>query len=1043
MTDFTIKKTLPSSSATARAMGWLEIGNEIWATTEDKVYYSSDGGTFFSDIPMKDFNGVVLTSTPTKVFVFEQNSTVHIIVAYDTQNDIMEWQTTHFKTVALTGGVDTDVEDFVMFGGEVHFLYKGVFSGKALIRKWDGASFLTTTVRDASLISAIDFSTLCVHAGELTYIVNKSGVDGYVESFDGVVTFTNHGLVPVANKGRQTASYGGKVYMISSGGGLYEITLGAYSIVLIDALSGFTTLTTSAGMVEFDSLLYILTAAQNDAAPDDVDVYTYDGATLTAVQTIAGEQFGRLQLSDGDLVADLTPNRFYHLVDPLFTFVYNVPGYSKTNETALGADDGTITQDVDIPSATGAIEYRLLDSLEVEVATWQSSPIFTGLVPGLYIIEAKDTLGTIQNASVISILEFQENPVEQQPSRTRNVVNTPNFSRFYQIFGMTLDEFQELDGDLPPPLDNVLPAVPVTAFGFEVFDANADRIYFNTSVPITGSTFAGFSVATPAKTITAISINAGGTTGHYLTVDTIYAFGDVPTITYDGASSDIIDAEGTGLAAFTAEPIINNVLRIEFKYMVTVAAMETISLPMFSGDDSLYDFGVTFGDGSGDKAVSAYGDADRTHQYTLAGTYEITIWDQFDRVLFADSPLSIVSLSRWGVAGISDSAFLDCTNLATISATDVPTIGTSLNSSFSGCTILATVTSVGGWDVSLVTDMDRVFRNCPLFNGDVSTWTTSAMVDVLESFENCSVFNQNISGWDMSNVTAMTRTFSGCSLFNNGGVALSWVDLDAVVTFSSTFSGCAVFNQDVSTWSFAAATTINSLFFNCTVFNKPLNDWSVGGITSMNSTLRGCNAFNQTLVSWDVSAVTDMTDLFRSCTNFNQNISGWTTSALELTNGMFRSATSFDQNLGGWDVTNLTSATSMFLSVTLSTANYDALLVGWGAQVVQGGVSFNAGGSTYTETAVDSGTTDATTANKLVDSTQNFLTTVTANDIAHNTTDSTFGKATAIDSDTTLSVSNDVFPTAKNYVIQSSGAAKGRFELADTNTWTIIDGGAV
>lgn len=463
MTDFTIKKTLPSSSPTDKAMGWLKIGSEIWATTEDKVYYSSDGGTFFSDIPMKDFNGVLLTATPTKVYVFEQNSTVHILVSYDTQNDIMEWQTTQFRTVALTGGTDQDVEDFVMFGGEIYFLYKKLFGGTSLIRKWDGAGFLTTIVRDASLIAAIEFSTLCVHAGELTYVVNKFGVDGYLESFDGVATFTNHGVVALATKGRQTASYGGKVMMISGGGSLYEITLGAYAVALLDGLSGYTTLTTGAGMGEFDTKLYIFTSAQNDAAPDSVDVYTYDGATVDPLQVIAGERFGRLQLSDGEIVADLTPNRFYYLVDPAATLAYNVPGYSKTNETALAADDGTITHDIDLGSAVGAVEYRVLDSLEVEVQTWQVSPIFTGLVPGLYLIEAKDTLITVQNASTISILEYQSNPVEQQPSRTRNVVNSPNFSRFYQIFGMTLDEFQNLDGDLPPPIDEVFGDVPVDA----------------------------------------------------------------------------------------------------------------------------------------------------------------------------------------------------------------------------------------------------------------------------------------------------------------------------------------------------------------------------------------------------------------------------------------------------------------------------------------------------------------------------------------------------------------------------------------------------
>jgi len=65
-------------------------------------------------------------------------------------------------------------------------------------------------------------------------------------------------------------------------------------------------------------------------------------------------------------------------------------------------------------------------------------------------------------------------------------------------------------------------------------------------------------------------------------------------------------------------------------------------------------------------------------------------------------------------------------------------------------------------------------------------------------------------------------------------------------------------------------------------------------------------------------------------------------------NGMFNEALNFDQNIGLWDVTNLTTASNMFASATLSTANYDALLVGWEAQNVQNNVPFSAGNSNYT-----------------------------------------------------------------------------------------------
>lgn len=70
--------------------------------------------------------------------------------------------------------------------------------------------------------------------------------------------------------------------------------------------------------------------------------------------------------------------------------------------------------------------------------------------------------------------------------------------------------------------------------------------------------------------------------------------------------------------------------------------------------------------------------------------------------------------------------------------------------------------------------------------------------------------------------------------------------------------------------------------------------------------------------------------------------------------------------------------------------------------------------------SVDSGTTSSTTANKLVDSTQNFLVTVNVGNMVFNSTDSTFAYVTAVDSNTTLSLSADIVPTVKAYTIYAT-----------------------
>ncbi len=65
----------------------------------------------------------------------------------------------------------------------------------------------------------------------------------------------------------------------------------------------------------------------------------------------------------------------------------------------------------------------------------------------------------------------------------------------------------------------------------------------------------------------------------------------------------------------------------------------------------------------------------------------------------------------------------------------------------------------------------------------------------------------------------------------------------------------------------------------------------------------------------------------------------------------------------------------------------------------------------------DSGTTDATTADKLVESGQNFLTTVTVGMTVHNTTDDTYTIVTAVDSNTQLSLADDIMVSGETYVI--------------------------
>jgi surface protein len=100
------------------------------------------------------------------------------------------------------------------------------------------------------------------------------------------------------------------------------------------------------------------------------------------------------------------------------------------------------------------------------------------------------------------------------------------------------------------------------------------------------------------------------------------------------------------------------------------------------------------------------------------------------------------------------------------------------------------------------------------------------------------------------------------------------------------------------------------------------------------------------------TTVTLLNVMLKDAIGFNQDISGWGVSNVANMNYLFYGASSFDQNLGTWDVSNVTTMLDMFWYATLSAANYNALLTGWNQLTLQSGVSFHAGNSKYTGTAV-------------------------------------------------------------------------------------------
>ncbi|MEO9475871.1 MAG: BspA family leucine-rich repeat surface protein [Cyclobacteriaceae bacterium] len=432
------------------------------------------------------------------------------------------------------------------------------------------------------------------------------------------------------------------------------------------------------------------------------------------------------------------------------------------------------------------------------------------------------------------------------------------------------------------------------------------------------------------------------------------------------------------------------------------SASDQIQIPTVSV--GTYDFSIDFGDGTVHNNITDWDDSRLLHTYQAGGIYLVTIWGTFVGWQFNDTgdKLKITHISKWGCLNMSgfSSAFWGCSNL-TITATDQPTGYPDASSLFRNCSSLTTIPNFGNWelsgsaqymlrgcsnlnessisdlDVSSISSMYRMLQNCTSFNRDLSSWDVSSVISMQEIFDGCTIFNGDVSTWETASVNNMESMFRDCSAFNQSlnTTGNIW-NVSNVTNFSDIFRGCSSFNGDLVGWditSAVGATSLDSMFYGCTVFNGNITGWDLSNATSMYLMLNRCDAFNRDISGWNVSnvtnmaglfaesysfnsdisgwnvsSVTNMNNMFKNATSFSVDVSGWNVSSATNMNGMFHGATSFDRDLGGWDIQSLDDATNMFNGVTLSTANYNALLIGWQANTHNDQVTFHGGNSEYT-----------------------------------------------------------------------------------------------
>jgi surface protein len=257
-----------------------------------------------------------------------------------------------------------------------------------------------------------------------------------------------------------------------------------------------------------------------------------------------------------------------------------------------------------------------------------------------------------------------------------------------------------------------------------------------------------------------------------------------------------------------------------------------------------------------------------------SGIYDLEIKAKevngFDRIQFNNGgdKNKILDTKNWGniVWNSFENAFYGCINM-TLTATDVP-------------------------NLSSVTSLTQMFRDCILANPDVSNWDTSNVTDMSRLFWDALVANPDVSNWDTSNVTEMGDMFR-----------------DA---------------------------------FNA---NPNVTNWDVGNVIGMANLFAGSNA-SPNVTNWDVSSCEDMRRLFGD-TPGNPNVSNWDVSSVKKTGNMFKDATNANPDCRNWNVINLNDAGDMFEGSALSVENLTSIYENWSQLNLQQNVAFSAGNTKY------------------------------------------------------------------------------------------------
>jgi len=209
----------------------------------------------------------------------------------------------------------------------------------------------------------------------------------------------------------------------------------------------------------------------------------------------------------------------------------------------------------------------------------------------------------------------------------------------------------------------------------------------------------------------------------------------------------------------------------------------------------------------------------------------------------------------------------------------------------------------------------------------------------------------DVSNWG-GFVLSNNSIFKGCV---NLDISATDAPIITPTSFNGLFYQCtSLTTPDFSAWDTSTVTDTRSMFYQATSFNGDVSTWDMSNVIyiGINQNFAGmfesATAFAGDISNWDLSSVLRADKFAFNATNFSSDVSGWVIPASWFSmNKMFQNS-GMDSDLSSWDITGITILNNFLTGGQMSTANYDATLIGWAAQlpITYSGI-IDMGGSTY------------------------------------------------------------------------------------------------